>query len=234
MPNEKSTLLKNLIDKIEGFKDKTDILQEIIVFLKNNTKADSVGIRLKSKGDYPYYTTLGFSNYFVKMENFLCKRDKNKFKVTDKEGKPILECMCGAIISKKTEDLPCFTKFGSFISNDTSETLKDYKHLNQYNLRGRCNECGYKSVLIVPIPAGEKNAGLIQLNSYMKNAFEAETIETVENIAKIIGTVFVKLNILEIAEEKETNNIIKKNIYRMIKEMQDITKKILTDSEASV
>jgi hypothetical protein len=222
-------LLKDFFEKINKMEDKNNFLQEILVFLKKITTSDSIGIRLKSKGDYPYYTTLGFTNYFVKMENFLCKKTKNKGIKIDKDGMPIYECMCGAIITGNIDlNAECFTKFGSFVTNNSTDlAVKNKDFLQKYYIRGRCGEMGYKSILLVPISIGKTNVGLIQLNSFRADAYGKDVVKVVEKTAANLGITLQNIHFIKQSEDETAKQIIKKNIFKIIASMQGLTQKIL-------
>ena len=140
--------ISNLINALEKINNKEDVIQTILYFVQKVTKFHSVAIRLKDGDDYPYYTTLGFSGYFVKAENFLCKRDKDGSIVRDKDLNPCLDCMCGKVIrGQVSPELGFITNKLSFASNNTTELLRTFKPEDKGSTRNRCNwqsNCPYK------------------------------------------------------------------------------------------
>jgi hypothetical protein len=220
-------LIENFILLVSGMTQKEDLLQEVVLFLKNKTNTTSVGIRLQEGQDYPYYTTLGFSDHFIKAENFLCKRDECGKVIRDENGNPILECMCGAVIGQKTDpNKRYFTKCGSFNLSDTNpETITDIKE-NNCMVRGRCLQEGYKSVAVIPIPYENIIVGSIQLNNLEEGHFSSELIGTIEEIAKIIGRALG--GIVKFEEEKtERKKAFKKNLRVIISDLQQTSKELL-------
>ncbi|MDY6970110.1 MAG: hypothetical protein SVR08_15855, partial [Spirochaetota bacterium] len=92
---------------------KIDVIRNIILMIKEFTGFEAVGIRLKEGNDYPYYEAFGFSEGFVQDERYLCAYDINEEILIDQEGRPVLECMCGYVISGKYESaLNFFTEKG--------------------------------------------------------------------------------------------------------------------------
>lgn len=220
--------MEKFIGMVKNFTDQDDLMEAVIHFLRKNIQADGIGIRLEEGDDYPYYTTLGFSDHFVKAENFLCKRDECGNIVRDERGKAILECMCGKIIDgEKKPNCPYFSKHGSFfMSQGPTEDLTNMVGEISCVTRGRCMQEGYKSVALIPIPYEEKIIGLIQLNSRAIFAFTPEIIENVEQIAIILGNAIggiINLKLSKVEAKKEIN----KEMLRIIADMQKYTSSML-------
>ncbi len=96
-------------------------VREILAELKEYTGLEAVGIRLRSGEDYPYYTTIGFPDHFISLENFLCSLDTYGKVVRDFAGIPVLQCMCGGIIRGRFDSSQAsFTRTGSFWTNDAT------------------------------------------------------------------------------------------------------------------
>ena len=123
-PNNWKLLVKNILEEIKKF-----------------TGVEAVGIRLKEGEDYPYIETIGFPDSFIEMENYLCARDVQDKIIYDSEGKSHLECMCGNIISERTDpSLPFFTHGGSFWSNSTTKLLTSTSEKDRPgHTSNRCN-----------------------------------------------------------------------------------------------
>lgn len=221
-------LIEKFIILVQDECNKEDLIEKIIMFFKKNIELDAVGLRLKEKDDYPYYTTLGFSDHFVRAENFLCKRDEKGNIIRDEKGKPILECMCGYVIENKIDcERSCFTKRGSFITTKKLDVLiNDDISKMSCIIRGRCNMEGYKSVAIIPIKYIDEVIGLIQINSRKEVAFSHDLIETLEEIAVFIGESLGDLISNEhLIEEKK--KIIALNIKKIALNLQKTSQELL-------
>jgi|GEM_PF-3665813 len=146
---------------------------------------EAVGVRLEDEGDFPYYEVRGFPARFVQMENSLCCRDLRGQLIRDESGNPVLECMCGNVIRGRTDpSLPFFTPAGSFWTNSTTDLLASTSEEDrQARTRNRCNGEGYESVALVPLSAGGRTIGLIQLNDHRRDMFTLARIEQIERIA---------------------------------------------------
>ena len=93
-------------------------------FFQKQCGCEAVGIRLKEGDDYPYYVTSGFPPEHVRLENQICARDDSGYVVRDSKGKPIIECMCGAVVSGRFDPSKnFFTEKGSFWTNNTTLLL---------------------------------------------------------------------------------------------------------------
>jgi hypothetical protein len=94
-----NTVTIRLQELINASPDQQALLSSLLNYLKQWSDCEAVGIRLKEGNDYPYYTTEGFPETFVRMENTICSYDPDGNVMTDTDGNPILECICGSIIS---------------------------------------------------------------------------------------------------------------------------------------
>jgi PAS domain S-box-containing protein len=171
-----------------------DSIQRILTVLKTETEFDAVGIRLQEGDDFPYIAQDGFSPNFIRTENSLIERTAAGGMCRDKNGKVRLECMCGLVISGKTDPTnPLFTPGGSFWTNDSDPLLalpsNDDPRLNPRNL---CIHQGYVSVALVPIRNKERNVGLLQFNDRCKGCFTLEKVELLEGIATHIGEALMR------------------------------------------
>ena len=204
--------------------DKDDLIEQIVLFIKQHVNAEAIGLRLVEGEDFPYYTTLGFTDSFVKLENHLCKKDQCGKIVRDNSGKPILECMCGDIINSHC-DASCkfYTRHGSFrMTKDLEDNVKAMNCI----VRGRCMQEGYKSVAIIPIPYGDKNIGLIQLNDRKEHAFPKEDLEMVEQLSVIIGRAIGSFMALH-QDKKERREELAKNIVHITNTLLSLTDALL-------
>lgn len=160
-------------------------MKNVIGLFKSFTGCDAVGIRLKEGDDYPYYETDGFSKKFILKENRLCVRDSNGNLLRQKDGEPVLECMCGNVIQGRfNPELPFFTMKGSFWSNCTTDLLASTSEEDrQAHTRNYCNKQGYESVALIPLRTGIETFGLLQFNDKREGRFNLDKIMFLEQIA---------------------------------------------------
>jgi signal transduction histidine kinase/CheY-like chemotaxis protein len=169
-------------------------LHSVINKLKDKTGFDAVGIRLKKGNDYPYIYQEGFSHDFLFTENTVIARNKNGDICTDDSGRLQLECTCGLVLSGKTDSNNIlFTQGGSFWTNNAKSILNLSSNEDpRYKPRNLCIALNYSSIALIPIRDKDEIIGLIQLNSYHKDALTASIVEHLEGIATHLGSAIVR------------------------------------------
>jgi PAS domain S-box-containing protein len=174
-----------LLRIINATTTKQQLIHEVTVLLKQLLKCDAIGIRLKEGEDYPYFETAGFPEKFVRAERHLCSYNKKREVVRDEAGNPVLDCMCGNIISKRFDPARSFfTPHGSFWSNGTTQLLASTSDEDrQARTRNRCNGEGYESVGLFPLRLGDDTFGLVQVNNKREGLFDADIIAFLEQFA---------------------------------------------------
>ena len=181
------------------------ILTEILGEICSLSDFQSIGIRIHNNGDYPYYVHEGFPEFFITKENSVCAKDEEDKTIFDEDGNPLLECMCGNVLKGRFDPKQSyFTERGSFWTNSTTQLLKGFTEKEkQSQLRNMCNYSGYESVALIPLRAGNKILGLIQMNDPRENMFTIEDVKNYEAIADQVGSVV--LNVLE--AQKRMNDV---------------------------
>ena len=171
-----------------------EVLSRAVLFFKYQSRCSSVGIRLRDREDYPYHAALGLSAEFIQTENSLCITGNDGEIIRDDNGNPIMECMCGNVLSGRFDrGKPFFTTHGSFWTNSTSELLSATCEAEQKGrTRNRCNREGYESVALIPLVVGQERVGLLQLNDERKGAFSAQEIRVWERLAGYLAFALVK------------------------------------------
>jgi two-component system, cell cycle sensor histidine kinase and response regulator CckA len=161
------------------------LIRDITLLMQNWSGCESVGVRLRDGEDFPYFETRGFTSEFIKAESRLCEVDDQGELIRDFSGNPLLECMCGNVISGRfNTDLPFFTKTGSFWTNSTSDLLASTTEADrEARTRNRCNGEGYESVALIPLRVGNNRIGLLQFNDHHRNRFDKQMIELFEHLA---------------------------------------------------
>lgn len=174
-----------LLKLVKSGLDAHELLRELTGFLRHMSGCEAVGIRLSEGDDYPYFETRGFPEEFVAAESKLCVTNEKGELIRDTDGKPILECMCGNIISGRFDpSMPFFTEHGSFWTNSTTELLAGTGAADRgCRTRNRCNTAGYESLALVPLRHGDETFGLLQFNDKRKGRFTPQLIGLFERIA---------------------------------------------------
>ncbi len=174
---------------------KEELIESTSSFLKTYMGCDAIGIRLKDGNDYPYYHTIGFPTDFVKAECSLCSIDENGNTKLDANGNPVLECMCGQIISGRIDNLkPFFTNNGSFWTNSTTELLANTsKSELPENARNRCNIDGFESLGLFSLRFKNETFGLLQINDKQKGLFTPGKISFIENCTDMLSIALLNI-----------------------------------------
>ncbi len=171
------------------------VVREILNLIRKFTKFEAVGIRLRSGDDFPYCFTTGFSDDFLTTEGSICAKDNSGEIIRDAEGRPTLECLCGLVISGKTDpSRPYFTPEGSFWTNARSKLLASDQGKSIIRVaRKRFVSHRYESVAIIPLRLGRETIGLLQLNDSRENCFSYEMVHFFEGVGSIIGIALARI-----------------------------------------
>ena len=163
-----------------------EMVRSVLAAIKLATKADAIGIRLKTNYDFPYFVDNGFSEDFLLKENTLVAREPNGGICRDSDGNVRLECTCGLVISGKTDPKsPFFTPFGSFWTNNSFPLLDLPPGQDpRFQPRNTCTHKGYASFAIIPIKTIQQQIiGTLQINAIKKDCFTPDIIQSLELIA---------------------------------------------------
>ena len=214
MTEKEYLIVLEALKLINESKTRDEMLYGMIIRIKKWSDCEAVGIRIRDGVDYPYFTTKGFTEDFVKMEKFLCKYNDDGEPKRDKNGNPILECMCGNVLQGRFDPSKnFFTEDGCFWSNCTTQLLATTTDADrQARTRNRCNSEGYESVALIPLRSSGETFGLIQLNDHRKNQFSIELIALYRRLADHIASYLATFQ-----AEKE-----KKRLYEQLLQSQKI------------
>ena len=143
--------------------------------VKRYTGCSAVGIRLlDEQGNIPYQVYTGFSRSFFASESPLSIHSD--------------QCMCISVITQTTDaTLPFSTQGGSFYMNGTSRFLATVSEADKGRTRNVCNEHGFESVALVPIPLQERVLGLIHVADARENMVPLEKVQLLERAALQVG-----------------------------------------------
>ena len=173
-----------LLQHINASDNSDKLLQTSLNFLSNLSGGAHVAIRLKESLDFTYACAVGFSEEFLKAEDSLLVLGNDKEILHNLDGSPCLDCLCGTVLSERTDSSkPFFTEHGSFWSNSTSGLLTDPTFRNlPGKRRNRCCSEGYESVAIIPLRTGGKIIGLMHFADQARNHFTPQLVAMLERI----------------------------------------------------
>ena len=198
-------LAVNFLRLVNESSNKEDLIQAAVTYFRCHSGCEAIGVRLHEKDDYPYYEVRGFPAEFVLAENSLCSRSDTGEVIRDSTGNPVLDCMCGNVISGRFDpSKPFFTEGGSFWSNNTTELIASTTEADrQSRTRNTCNGEGYESVALIALRVGEDRLGLLQLNDRQKGRFSPEDIALWERLAGYLAVALAKFQTEELLRGSE-------------------------------
>jgi signal transduction histidine kinase/CheY-like chemotaxis protein len=159
--------------------------------------AQAAGLRLEETGDYPFYVARGLSVDFISRENSLCVQAPQSAVALDNAGRPVLECVCGAVLRGEVMKTSNATSRGSLVVNDFARHVES-NPLGLPTLRGRCVREGFASSAFIPVRADGRIIGLILLHHPEPDFFHVQAVELLEDLAAAVGVVFLR----QLAEEQ--------------------------------
>lgn len=182
-----------------------NIIKDMLKVFKEYTGIEAIAMRLRKGEDFPYYVENGFSPDFIERERHLCVPGEGGDIARDAEGSPYLACMCGNVLSGRTDpSYPFFTEGGSFWTNSLSKLPASAPEEGfQRPTRNVCIEEGYESVALIPLKSNGKVVGLLQLNDRRRDQFIAKFIQYLEGIGSSIGVALRRLQSEESLKERE-------------------------------
>lgn len=211
---EMSIEFLRLVNNSRGF---DELMKSAVLFFKEKSGFEAVGIRIKKGEDFPYFETRGFSDRFVLAEKHLCSRDDKGLPLRDAGGYPIMECMCGNVLQGRSDpSKDFFTKHGSFWSNGTTELLATSSDEDRLaRTRNRCNGEGYESVGLFALRADGGTLGLLQLNDRRKGMFTPAMLALWERLADHLAVAVSKFLAQEALRESEAGLKIAQEISHL-------------------
>ncbi len=196
-----------------------ELIAKLVSFFKNATGWEAVGVRLQHHDDFPYFEAQGFAETFVCKEKSLCAANPHGEIIREKNGNPLLECVCGRILSGCFDsDLPYFTSNGSFWTNSTTDliaSITDEDLLEEF--RTRCHGQGYQSIALIPLRTQDKTIGLFQFNDTRQGVFSSEKIARLEEFVTYISiSVAKQLTDEKLRDSEEKYRLLFENAHEAI------------------
>jgi signal transduction histidine kinase/FixJ family two-component response regulator len=152
-------------------------VQAILGELQRSLAVDSVCIRLRRDGVFPLFDIDGVHGMFVGVDRNSCE--------------PALQggrCLCGHVLRGEVDhDLPCFTRNGSFWSNNFPETVALVGKFAAMLTVRTCVRDGYLSAASIPLRSGAETLGLLHLADSRPNRFTPSAMVFLEGLGSVIG-----------------------------------------------
>ncbi len=198
---------RDVLQLLNASLPRRECMSRVVSVIKSYTGFDSIGIRLQDGDDYPFVASEGFSAAFLELENSLLSCDASGELCKNVDGSLRLDCMCGLVLSGKTDaSNPLFTAGGSCWTNHSVYVLDlDPAKDPRLHPRNNCIHFGYLSIALVPIRVEDKILGLIQCNDRRRDRFSLPLIQQLEGFATRVGEALVRIE----AEEQLRLNVEK-------------------------
>jgi PAS domain S-box-containing protein len=193
---EKNVLALEILELLnQPLHDRQQIVRDIVVKIRQFTRLDAVGVRLRDREDFPYFVTSGFPDHFVEAQNSLCLRDISGAAASDSPGTFLLKCNCGKIVQGQLHaPLASFSEGGTFWTNSMSLLLDNASADARQPGKGKlCSQEGYESVALIPLRSDGEIIGLLQLNDKRQGCFTSKSIRCFEGISASIGVALERM-----------------------------------------
>ena len=175
--------LSFITDLFSNTRLRQDFVASIVDKLQIWTGCHCVGIRIVNPDDcMPYEAYVGFSQEFWEHENWLSLREH--------------QCGCTRIVNNEIlpVDEPLLTENGSILSNDLQGFGATLSAAEASLYRGKCVECGFGSLALVPIRKEGAVIGLIHLADKRTNLLPPALIQTLEALTAPIAEVIERFS----------------------------------------
>ena len=166
--------------------NKKEYLDAACELIRGWCGCNHVGVRIVDReGNIPFSSCAGYGEAFLKEENMLSLE--------------LDHCICTRIMRGAPEpsDRVALTPGGAFYSNDTVRFLEELTGGNRSRYRGVCMRYGYRSLAVIPIRKSDAVLGAIHIADEREGMLPRRTVESLEQMAFIIGEALVRFGIEE-------------------------------------
>jgi PAS domain S-box-containing protein len=174
-----------LLPLLNSPNDTRELIRTVTALLQEWSGCAAAGVRLRDGDDYPFFETRGLTAEFVEAENHLCSRTADREPSRDGQGIPVLECLCGDILSERIGPrLPYFSPGGSFWSNDIAKLVAERPEMGRPGpTRNRCFAGEFQSLALIPLRSTGGTLGLLQFGDKRPDRLTPEGIARMERAA---------------------------------------------------
>jgi GAF domain-containing protein len=171
-----------------------DDVQRILAELGRSLDFDSVAIRLRGDVGFVLYESNQSHGLFI-------GPDRNPCEPAVQGG----ACLCGHLLRGQVDaSVPCFTKRGSFWSNDYARSVATTAKLETLLTRRTCVRDGYASMASIPLRNSNTTLGLLHLADHRPGRFTPDALAFLESLGTVIGISLVRQRAArELKEAKE-------------------------------
>jgi PAS domain S-box-containing protein len=175
----------------------SDYLAKVVKLLRGVTNCRCVGIRiLAPDGNIPFVSSVGFSEDFWNTENSLSIHKD--------------DCICVRVITERMLPQEASGKFmeGSFVCNNLRVFTEGLSVDEKQRFRGRCLDCGFLTIAVIPIYYQEQIIGVIHLADEAHDKLPAVVAQFIHELTVLIGEGIHKFSLYD--ELQQTNELLEK------------------------
>jgi PAS domain S-box-containing protein len=196
--NERKIMIETF-DIINKTNNKKDLAKESVSLIKRITRCEAIGFRLERNGNYPFYESLGMPEDLSICVNTVIESESGKNDSINEDETPIYECLCGNILGGVFKgEYSNTTEHGSFWINNSDDLPDKIKNDDiVFKMRNRCFLPEYESTGLIPVKAGSKVLGLIQIIDKRKNLFDSNLLRILERISDALGIALLQYKTFE-------------------------------------
>lgn len=182
---EKLSLTLSILNHINRTVHEISEFKNVVTEIKNYLNCDAVAIRITNGDDFPYYTSAGFSDEFIKHESSLIDDVTISDSCEQCDLRNSMSCLCGAVINDALIDTVMKSKNGSFLTGDVNRI--EQGRVTDRLLRNFCGQSGYNSVLLIPLRMDNEIVGILQCNDTHKDFFSNGDLSFLEDLGDSIA-----------------------------------------------
>jgi PAS domain S-box-containing protein len=193
--SRRDSVTLQLLNAVNEAKTPVESVEAVLSIIKELTGADALAIRLRSKGDYPYYATKGFPKSHITLESSLLKPDEAT----------VLDCMCGHVIQGRSDpNRPFYTASGSFWTGSSTRLAQQLgEEAPKLLCRANCLKEGYESLALIPLRNGDEVIGLLQVNDRRSGYMTLRLVSFLEELASGVSLALTKADAERTLRESE-------------------------------
>ena len=205
LPAEEVSL--GLLRLIQASASTRDLVHAALMFFKEHSGCESVGIRLREGDDFPHAEIRGFPSRFIRLDSGLCARGTGGVAGVDGGRNPPAGCICADVIQGRFDaGSPFFTAAGSFWTNSATEMAIVGAGIDRLlSAPNRCNSQGYESMARIPLRVGNERLGLLQFNDRRNGLFSVEAVRYWEGLADYLAVGLARLRSDEALRARESH-----------------------------
>jgi two-component system cell cycle sensor histidine kinase/response regulator CckA len=178
-----------MLDAAGPYPDSRRLMRAALEALREWTGCEGAAMRLEEGGDYPYVAEQGFPASFLNAGSSLVKHTPDGGLVLDDDGRPVLRCVCGAVIRRTLpKGHPGVTAGGSWWTGSASESaIGAAGSIEPVPWESSCPDGGYESIACLPLEAHGDVFGTVELAGKQRHLLSTQVVEELESALSLFA-----------------------------------------------